>query len=222
MVIVAIVRGAGMVRGGGSVDSVWVAFWQHQECSIAIIMVSVSAFRSLFVPSPTNLPIQRQLGYSPSEKRRKFMRRRPDPDLYDSHGTGALPQIPSRTLTGITTVIGEDRDSVETAVRGQHFHSQLPPSEDDRSTEKTTTDSSARDSELGLPTESILPNTHCEYNDAKPSRSRGTRWWKAFRQPDTARTASSTRTGYWDVLSFLRTGQSDSVAQSKDRSDSQL
>lgn len=223
MIIVTVVRIAGMrQRGSGSVDIVWLAFWQQQECSIAVLMVSVSAFRSLFVPSPASPPVQRQQRYSPSEKRRRVLRRHPDPDLCDTHETNGLPQIPSATLTGMATVIGEDEQSEETKDPDQRFPGHLPPSEHNRSIEIIISNSSARDAELGLPTESILPHTRSETSNAKQSRSSGTRWWKALLQPETARTASTTRTGYWDVMSLFRTGHSESVVQSKDPSEGPL
>lgn len=225
MIIVTVTRVAGMrQKGSGSVDIVWLAFWQQQECSIAVLMVSVSAFRSLFVASPANPPIQRQQRYSPSEKGRRILRRRADPDLCETNESNGLPQIPSATLTGMATVIGEDRQSGETADLEQRFHSHLPPSEHGYSTEISTTNSSARDAELGLPTESILPHPRSETSNAKQSRSSGTRWWKAFAQPETAHTASKTRTGYWDVMSLFRTGHTESVVQSqaKDPSEDQL
>ena len=223
MIIVTIIRIAGMrQRGSGSVDIVWLAFWQQQECSIAVLMVSVSAFRSLFVPSPATPPLQRQQRYSPSEKGRRLLRRRPDPDLYDTHETNGLPQIPSATLAAMATVMGEDRQSEETAGPDQRFHGHLPPSEHDRSTERSATNSFTRDAELGLPTESILPRTRSETSNAKQSRSSGPRWWRALLQPETARTVSTARTGYWDVMSLFRTGHSESGVQSKDLSEGQL
>ena len=228
MIIVTIIRIAGMrQRGSGSVDIVWVAFWQQQECSIAVLMVSVSAFRSLFVPSPATPALQRQQRYSPSEKGRRLLRRRPDPDLYDTHETNGLPQIPSATLTAMATVRGEDRQSKETADLDQRFHGHLPPSEHDHSTERSATNSFTRNAELGLPTESILHHTRSETSNAKQSRSSGTRWWKALLQPETARAVSTIRTGYWDVMSLFRTGHSESGVhesgvQSKDLSEGQL
>ncbi|MCJ1324811.1 hypothetical protein MMC10_001473 [Thelotrema lepadinum] len=48
----AVIKMAGGVTGsggGGGVDIVWIAFWQQQEASIAVIVISVSAFRSFFV-----------------------------------------------------------------------------------------------------------------------------------------------------------------------------
>ena len=197
-------------RGSGSVDIVWLIFWQQQECSIAVLMVSVSAFRSLFVQSPAQSPISREQRHSPSEKERRFLRRHPDPDLYDTHEANGLPQIPSATLSGMATVIGEARRSEATADLDQRFHSHLPPSDHDRSTEISTSKSSARDAELGLSMESILPPTHVKTSNPK-QRSSGTSWWKALLPLETARTTSTIRTGYWEVMSLFRTGHSESV-----------
>lgn len=211
MVIVTIVRIAGMkATGGDSVDIVWLAFWQQQECSIAVLMVSVSAFRSLFVPSSTPPPAPRQHRYSPSEKGRRLLRRRPDADLCDTHGTNGLPQIPNATLTGIATVIGGDRQSEEIA-----YQDQRPHRDHDHSTEIDTSNSSTRDVELGHSMDSVLPHT------VRHSRLIGRRWWKGLKQPETARTASTVRTGYWDVLSMFRTRHTESFIQSKDPLESQ-
>lgn len=218
MVIVTIVRIAGMrPRGTGSVDIVWLVFWQQQECSIAVLMVSISAFRSLFVPGPAKTPGPRQQQCSPSEKREGIVRRRLDPDLYDIYETNGLPQIPDATLTGLATVIGGDRRSQESADLGQRFHRGH-----DRSTEISTTDSSRRDAELGHSMESVLPHTCSELGNAKTSIPSGRRWWKRLPQPDTARTASTVRTGYWDVMSLFRTGHSESIVQSGGQTEGRL
>lgn len=217
MVIVAITKIAGTKpRGSGSVDIVWTAFWQQQECSIAVLMVSVSAFRSLFVPSPARPPAQGHQRYSPSEKRRRLLRRRPDADLYDTHGTNGFPQIPNATLTGMATLIGGDRQSEEIA-----YQDQQPHRDHGRSTEMITSNSSARDVELGHSMDSVLPHTRPETSNVKRSESSGRRWWKGLKQPETGRTASTVRTGYWDVMSNFRTRHSESVIQSKDLLESQ-
>ena len=204
-------------RGTGSVDIIWLVFWWQQECSIAVLMVSISAFRSLFVPSPAQTPQPRQRQCSPREKRRGSVRPHLDLDLYDTHETNGLPQIPNATLTGLATVMRGDRRSVERADLDQRSHR-----DHDRSTEISTIDSSARDAELGLSTESVLPHTYSKHGNAKPSRPSGRRWWKRLPQSETARTASTVRTGYWDVMSLFRTGHSESMVQSKDRSEGQL
>ena len=219
MVIVTIVRIAGMRHGNsGNVNTVWLSFWQQQECSIAILMMSVSAFRPLFVPSTTRPPILRHQRSSPSERKKRFLRQRHDPDLYDTNETNVLPQIPSATLTGVASMIEMDGQSTETADLDQQFLSRLPPSDHDRSAGTTTANSSARDAELGLSTHTSRPET----SNAKQSRASGTRWWKALLQPETDRTASTTRTGYWEIMSLFRTGHSESVVQSKDSSEGQV
>lgn len=48
----------------------------------------------------------------------------------------------------------------------------------------------------------------------KPSTNDGSTWWKTHRQPNT------TRTGYWDVLSFFHTNNTTSPSQSRMQSES--
>ena len=222
MIIVTIVRIAGIKqRGSGSVDIVWLAFWQQQECSIAVLMVSLSAFRSLFVQSPAQPPMLRQPRSTPSEKRRRFLRRRPDPDLYDTHEANGLPQIPSATLTGMATVIGANRRTEEAPYPDQQYHSHLEPSDQACSSETATNNSSARDVEHGHSIESILPHRNAETSNTA-QRSSGLPWWKIIFPPEKARPTSTFRTGYWDVMSFFRTGHSESVILSNDRSKAEL
>ena len=216
MILVTVVRIAGMkLRGSGNVDIVWLAFWLQQECSIAVLMLSVSAFRSLFVPSSARSPAPRHQGYSPSEKRRRFLHRRPHPDLYDTHETNGLPQIPGATLTGLTTVIEANRQAEERADLDQRFdrdHSRSPTI--------STINPSPRDAELGLSTESVVLHTRSEPSNAKQTKFSGRRWWRGLPQPETgtAHTASTVRTGYWDIMSLFRTRHSESFGQSEDRS----
>jgi hypothetical protein len=108
MAIVAIVRIAGIKLGASTVDIVWLAFWMQQECSIAVIMVSTSAFRSFFVTDTTKRPSP---GYSPGSWKRRLLRRRPSPDRDDMESANPLPQIPRATLTGMRTAIHDMRVS---------------------------------------------------------------------------------------------------------------
>lgn len=114
MAMIAIVRISGIKTGNGAIDIVWLAFWQQQECSIALTMVSVSAFRSFFVATAAADPPPRRLRYSPHYWRRRLMRRPPSSDNHDEERTNGLPQIPRATLTGMTTVI---RDTSKSATR---------------------------------------------------------------------------------------------------------
>ena len=215
MVIVAIVRIAGMRQVGGPVDIVWLAFWQQQECSIAVFMVSVSAFRSLFVQSPAKTPAPRQTRESPSYRRRIFLRRRHDRDLYDVEGTEGLPQIPGATLTGLSTIAGRNRDHEEKAGPGQQFQSSLPPSDHGQSTEISTTTSYGQDAELGLPAEAVILSEHHKAFGGESRRFSGKPWWKTPWQSD------ANRTGYWDMMSLFRSGHTDSMSRSNIQSESQ-
>ena len=60
-----------------------------------------------------------------------------------------------------------------------------------------------------------LPNSEREPR-TKPSRHGGNAWWKIRQQSNT------TRTGYWDVLSFFHTNNTISPDQSEARSESGL
>lgn len=109
MVIIAVVRIAGIKLPGGNVDIVWLAFWEQQESSISVIMVSMSAFRSLFVESTATPAPRRNHKYSANNWRRRLVRRA----LGSGNGNGdaersmGLPQIPRATLTGMSETIRE-------------------------------------------------------------------------------------------------------------------
>ena len=102
MAVCAITRMAGIHLKGGIVDIVWLAFWQQQECSIAVIMFSMTAFRSFFVGGSIK-PAKAHKGRTTYWRNKNLFRRFPRPlDEEDSH---VLPVIPSATLTGMRTLI---------------------------------------------------------------------------------------------------------------------
>lgn len=107
MILVAIVRIAGYKTTNGVVDVVWLAFWQQQECSIAVMVVSISAFRALFVARSMNRPARRPLRQSVNDWRRRIERRRLGPSTEENEfqPSGRLPQVPRPTLTGMSSVI---------------------------------------------------------------------------------------------------------------------
>ena len=216
MVMVAIVRIAGMRPGGGPVDIVWLAFWQQQECSIAVLMVSVSAFRSLFVQSPAKIPAPRQNIESPGYRRRMFLRHRHDRDLYDIEESNGLPQIPDAKIKGLSTIAGRDKSHDEKAGLNQENQSSLSSSDRGQSKDLSTTRSSNGDAELGFPAEaSILPEHHKAFS-GESRRVSGKPWWKTPWQSD------ADHTGYWDMLSLFHTGHTDSAARSNNQPGSQL
>lgn len=102
MVLIAVTRMAGIKLDNGEVDIIWLGFWMQQECSIAVIMVSASAFRSFFVKSSINSPPGHQVPRS--WKKRIF------PiswGLVESTEDGNYDPaaIPRATLTGMRTFI---------------------------------------------------------------------------------------------------------------------
>ena len=104
MAVVSIIRIAGIKLAGGTVDIVWLVFWQQQECSIAVAMVSVSAFRSLFVANASNNVSPKHPKLS-SYWRRRLLQKRSNFDRDNGSSGKELPQIPSATLTGMRTMI---------------------------------------------------------------------------------------------------------------------
>ncbi len=110
MAVIAITRMSGIKLADGAPDIVWLAFWQQQECSIAVIMISVSAFRSLFVTNSSTRPEQKR-AISLSYWRKRLLRKRARPELDDEERCYRLPPIPSATLTGVRTMIMEARIS---------------------------------------------------------------------------------------------------------------
>lgn len=112
MAIIAIARMSGVTLTSGVVDIVWVAFWQQQECSVAVIMISITAFRSLFVVSASNRPPPKDLS-RPRYRNRLYQR-----FVGSDKDTGfGLPQIPGATLTGMKSVIRDGRQSEDQVQR---------------------------------------------------------------------------------------------------------
>lgn len=97
MIIIAIVRISGVSHKKTAVDIVWELFWLSMEAAIAVIMLSVTAFRSL-------LGIKAQKA---REKRKRskvlvgYFKKTPQ-NVSDLE---QLPSIPGATLTGIHTFI---------------------------------------------------------------------------------------------------------------------
>jgi len=113
MIVIAVIRMGGIQQASGVVDIVWLAFWQQQECSIAVIMVSVSAFRSFFAEKANSYPAQRRRpeDYPPTIGRKIWRRERSaEEDLEKTLGSSnGMPSIPSATFNGVNTMIRDMR-----------------------------------------------------------------------------------------------------------------
>ena len=104
MIVVAVVRMSG-IRTAESIDETWEVFWQCTEACIAVTMVSLTAFRSLFV---ANASSREKKSKTPYKERLWYPRKR----SRESQDIESLPSVPSATLTGMRTFIrGNERSS---------------------------------------------------------------------------------------------------------------
>lgn len=115
MVCLAIIR-VSKVHGVSGIDVIWEFFWQHMEATVAILMGSLTVFRSLFIHknNSNNSPRDRAEAAGPRSQhsyRIRFLRRRKD--FLDLQSRDTLPKVPGATLTGLRTFIrGNNRDTL--------------------------------------------------------------------------------------------------------------
>lgn len=112
MIITAIVKISGLFASSSTyriADMTWEIFWQFTEACIAVIMVSLTAFRSLFVAhgsgarrSPQKLSLRKRVLNS------RIVREKKRAAGSDSEETEGLPEIPCATLTGMRTFIRDE------------------------------------------------------------------------------------------------------------------
>ena len=74
MIILAIIKASGLKTSVGSFALVWEVFWQQIEASVAVLMVSLTAFRSVFVSNSAG--VRRQRSYPSSRKHLLFFWKR--------------------------------------------------------------------------------------------------------------------------------------------------
>ena len=110
MAIMAAIRVSGL-NFRGTLDEVWLFLWFQIEASVAITMISLTAFRSVFVGSASSR-IRREAikkpWYSSTILRNRSRRR------LDDEANQELPQIPSATLSGMWTIIRGGRKTTAT------------------------------------------------------------------------------------------------------------
>lgn len=104
MIIIAIVRISGFIRKS-YLDFVWLLFWHQIEGAVAIIMVSMTAFRSLLGIKALKEREKRNRERSWFSQHRRlrakyFKKTSPDESMSEQ-----LPSIPGGTLTGMRTFI---------------------------------------------------------------------------------------------------------------------
>lgn len=114
MIIITIIRMSKIRIGPTQTDIIWEVFWHHVEACTAVIMVSVSAFRYVFVAHEARQspPNRKRVWYMSKKNllrsalRRKKLRS-------DSEEMDRWPEIPRATMTGMRTFIqgGEGGES---------------------------------------------------------------------------------------------------------------
>ena len=105
MIILAIVRVSGIhVRQKDNVDIVWDIFWLQVEAAIAVIMVSITAFRSMLGIKALKAREKRERNWLDS-CRPKVLDRYFKKSTPNRSELAELPSIPGATLTGMRTVI---------------------------------------------------------------------------------------------------------------------
>lgn len=110
MVLVAVVRISGVRLPNGKPDLVWLAFWQQQECSIAVTMVSLTAFRSLFVAEPSRRARRPRCTPSYLEQKKMAWNRHRPLHHSDNLSSSTLPAISSTAMSGTRTdICGEPK-----------------------------------------------------------------------------------------------------------------
>lgn len=114
MIIIAIIRMSKFRIASTKIDIIWDVFWEQVEACMAVIMVSISAFRSFFVAHETRLrenQIRNRPWYmSKQNTSRSAYRRRKLQS--ESEEMDQLPEIPRATMTGMRTFI--DRGKINT------------------------------------------------------------------------------------------------------------
>ena len=104
MAITASIRVSGL-KFRGTVDEVWLNLWQQNEACIAVIMISLTAFRSVFVASESSRARRERAKKPWYSSTIAAIRRNKAKRGSDEEAIQGLPSIPSATLTGMRTFI---------------------------------------------------------------------------------------------------------------------
>ena len=100
MIVIAIIRIAGL-HYKGTFDNTWIFLWQQVEACVAVTMLSLTAFRSVFVSGTSNpMPPNKARPWVPSTR---FFRRYKK-STFDDQRLDDLT-IPSATITGLSGIM---------------------------------------------------------------------------------------------------------------------
>lgn len=110
MAIIAIVR-ISKIRDIRGEDVVWSGFWLTIEGCVAVLMTSITSFRTAFTGRGTRDSGEKRWAPSHSWVQRARLRNRSEGD--DVLERGQLPSIPSALLTGVRSYIQEYHQTAE-------------------------------------------------------------------------------------------------------------
>lgn len=110
MAIIAIVR-VSKIRDTRGDDVVWSGFWLTIEGCVAVLMTSITAFRTAFTSRGTRDSGKKRWAPSHSWMRRARLRKQSEDD--DILERGQLPSVPRALLTGVRTYIQEHHRTAE-------------------------------------------------------------------------------------------------------------
>ena len=105
MIIVAIVRVSG-VHYRGKFDNIGIFLWQQVEACIAVTMLSLTAFRSIFFTAKPGFDNKKASPWVPSTGRLRRIYKRSGTDC-QQHLNDVV--IPSATLTGLSRVLNQTK-----------------------------------------------------------------------------------------------------------------
>ncbi|KAH8889082.1 hypothetical protein GQ53DRAFT_767203 [Thozetella sp. PMI_491] len=136
MAICAVIRLAGF-HYKGLEDDTWEFFWQHAEGAVAVMMASITAFRTLFVKPSTAADVATPRSPAENFFRRVFTRfqvlarAQPEEKPASTQSTQILrlPQIPSPTFSGVRTFIRRNNRTGVSANTVATQTSEIDPSE---------------------------------------------------------------------------------------------
>ncbi|KAI0867978.1 hypothetical protein GGS24DRAFT_507256 [Hypoxylon argillaceum] len=138
MAICAIIRIAGFYYKGLE-DDVWEFFWQQTEGAVAVMMASITAFRTLFVKQASQAEAAKSPDLEESLFRRIFRRfqslARAQPDEEPASAPDSvmlqLPKLPSPIFTGVRSFIHRNNRTEVSAATWTSLDSVIDESEGD-------------------------------------------------------------------------------------------
>ncbi|KAL9117085.1 MAG: hypothetical protein Q9187_006382 [Circinaria calcarea] len=110
LIVISIIKVAAVNTIGKQVDTTWGIFWLQAEASIAVMVVSLAVFRSLFVPDTSRVSDEPKGSPITTRTRNSFNKlwrtRKPQDSLtQDSLPQDGLPSVPLATFSGARTSI---------------------------------------------------------------------------------------------------------------------